>query len=350
MKISWLLLLLFLSSCAAPILDEPTIITTFQESGLDCSWDPSGSNRILYSQKGTDTYYDIHLSYPDGTEDTCLTCDHPALPNKHIANMAWSYDGKWCIFVAEKAVHPGSSTDALPGFGAYCDIWIMRVDSSAIFKIVDIPNDYDHGVICPRFSPDMTKISWTDRVEAPNVLDGKKLAGYWVIKTADFAFDSTGVPVVSNVQIVPTGEPSFYECYGFSPDNQRLIYCSSVNQPSFWDQHIYTINVDGTNIQKLTDKNYNEHGFYRPDGNKIVWMSNTESKAGGTDWWMMNSDGSDKKRLSYMNEPKNGQYAGHAVWAGLGSFDPVNQNRFISGVQLDLISQEGKIVIVEILP
>jgi hypothetical protein len=77
-------------------------------------------------------------------------------------------------------------------------------------------------------------------------------------------------------------------------------------------------------------------------------MSNTDSKAGGTDWWMMNTDGSDKKRLTYMNEPKNAQYAGHAVWAGLCSFDPANTNRYIGGVQLDLVTQEGKIVIVDI--
>lgn len=341
---------MFIVACSKPILDEPTIITTLKEHGLDCSWDPTGTDRILYSMKGEDSYYDIYMTKSDGTEDTCLTCNHPALPNKHIANMAWRYDGNWMIFVAEKADHPGSSTDALPGFGAYCDIYVMNIDSGTVYKIVDIPNDYNHGVICPRFSPDGTMISWTDRIEAPDILDAKKLAGYWVIKFADFAFDSTGVPVVSNIHVVPTGEPSFYECYGFSPDNQKLIYCSSIGQSSFWDQHIYTINLDGSNIQKLTEKNYNEHGFYRPDGNKIVWMTNTESKTGGTDWWMMNTDGTEKKRLSYMNEPQNGQYAGHAVWAGLGSFDPNNYNRFVSGMQLDLISQEGKIVIVEIKP
>ena len=67
----------------------PTTVTTFRATGLDVSWDQSGSNRIAYTIKETDTYYDIHFANPDGTNDTCLTCNHPSLPNRHISNMFW---------------------------------------------------------------------------------------------------------------------------------------------------------------------------------------------------------------------------------------------------------------------
>jgi Tol biopolymer transport system component len=97
----------------------------------------------------------------------------------------------------------------------------------------------------------------------------------------------------------------------------------------------------------LTEKDYNEHAFYTPDGEQIVWMSNAEGTYGGTDWWMMNADGSDKHRLTYFNEPDNDQSMGSAVWAGLGSFSPVG-DRFIGGMQLSLTTQEGRIVMVEL--
>src|ERR1051325_6280644 len=81
---------------------QQTKITTFRESGLDCWWNPVNDNLVCYSAKGADKYYDIHLARPDGTHDTCLTCNHPSLPNRHIANASWHPTGKWIIFVAEK--------------------------------------------------------------------------------------------------------------------------------------------------------------------------------------------------------------------------------------------------------
>jgi Tol biopolymer transport system component len=333
----------------APQKNLPTSFTIFREHGLDVCWDHSGSNRIAYSSKGKDKYYDIHFAMPDGSHDTCLTCDHPALPNRHICCPYWHPSGKWLLMVVEKAKHPGSSTDALPGFGAYSDIWLMSADGKKAYKLVDLPNDSDHGVIAPRFSPDGKHISWTDRKKSPNFLSLKRAMGYWTIKTADFKFgENDSIPVISNIQSFEPGGESFYECYGYSPDGKKLIFCSSINKPSVWDQQIYTMNTDGTNLLQLTQKDYNEHGFYKPDGSKILWMTNTKSGSAGTDWWMMNPDGSDKQRLTYFNDPDSEQYAGHSVWAGLGSFSP-DGTRFIGGRQLSLWTQEGEIVMVNLL-
>jgi tricorn protease-like protein len=223
----------------------------------------------------------------------------------------------------------------------------MSVDGSKAYKIVDIPGDYDHGVIAPRFSPDGKHISWTDRKVKPDALSLKQTFGYWTIKTADFNFDSNNIPVVSNIKTIEPGGEAFYECYGFSPDGKKLIFCSSMNKPSVWDQQIYTIDTSGANLTKLTDKDYNEHGFYKPDGSKIFWMTNTSSSKGGTDWWKMDVDGGNKERITFFNEPGHAHYSGQAMWAGLGSFHK-DGKRFVGGVQLSLVTQEGKIVIVDL--
>jgi Tol biopolymer transport system component len=344
------LLFIAITSCkkSDPITDEPTIVTPFQSHGLDVGWDQSGSDRIAFSMKGSDGYYDIYFCNPAGSDDVCLTCDHPLLPNKHIACPYWHPSGKWLLMVVEQASHPGSSTDALPGFGAYCDIWVMSSDARKAYKIVTIPSDADHGVIAPRFSHDGKQIVWTDRKARPNILNPPQQAGFWTIKIADFKFGATdSIPVVSNIRTIEPVSNAFYECYGFSPDDKKLIFCSDINKPSFLDEHIYTIDTLGNNLTKLTDKDYNEHGFFKPDGSKIVWMSSTQSTTGGTDWWMMNPDGSNKERLTYFNEPKYSQYAGHAVWAGLGSFSP-DGTRFVGGRQISLITQEGEIMMVKI--
>ena len=121
-----------------------------------------------------------------------------------------------------------------------------------------------------------------------------------------------------------------------------------MNQPSFWNEHIYTVDTNGRNLLKLTEKDYNEHAIFTPDGTHIVWMTNTNSKTIGTDWWMMNTDGTNKKQLTFFNERKSPQWAGHAVWAGLGSFNPTGDS-FVGGVQLSLITQEGKIMMVKLV-
>jgi hypothetical protein len=74
-------------------------------------------------------------------------------------------------------------------------------------------------------------------------------------------------------------------------------------------------------------------------------MTNTGVTRKGTDWWIMNADGTDKKRISFMNEPGSVHDQGKKVWAGFVSFSP-NGKRFIGGMQISLITQEGKIVIV----
>ncbi len=326
----------------------PTNVSLFKAHGLDVDWDKSGSNRIAYSTKEADTYYDIHFALPDGSHDTCLTCGHSALPNKHIACPYWHPSGKWLLMTVEEASHAGSSTDALPGFGAYCDIWIMNNTGTKAFMLVDIVSDMDHGVIAPRFSHDGKQIVWTDRKTHPDISNPMQQAGYWTIKIADFRFrPSDSIPEISNIRTIEPVNNAFYECYGFSPDDSKLIFCSNMNKPSFLDEHIYTMDTLGGNIQQLTQMDYNEHAFYKPDGSKIVWMTNTSSGTGGTDWWMMNPDGSNKERLTFFNDQNGPQYAGHAVWAGLGSFAP-NGKFFVGGRQLSLITQEGEIVIVQV--
>ncbi len=253
------------------------------------------------------------------------------------------------LFLAEKKVHPRGSIDALPGFGAFSDIWVMTVDGKKCFKILDIVNDYDHGVIAARFSPDGKHIVWTDRVKRPNIFYPTRNFGYWNIKMADFYFGEDSVPYISNIHAVIKDDKSFYEEYGFSPDGKQIIFCSSFNQKSAWNQQIFVVDTSGNNVKQLTSgTDYNEHGAFTPDGKKILWMSNKDNKNKGTDWWMMNTESTNKKRITFLNDQENKQYAGKAVWTGLGSFSPKG-NKFAGGVQKSLITQEGKIVIVEIV-
>jgi Tol biopolymer transport system component len=352
--------LVLLSGCAgAPVKTKPTEFTgdvsshvhvsVFRKHGLGCDFDPTGSGLVAYDIKEKDKFYDIHLAQSDGSHDVCITCDNPKLPNKHMGAAFWHPSGTYLTFVAEKAKHPGGSFAAIPGFGGFSDIWVITRDGKQAWQLTDTPNDSDHGVLPAHFSRDGQRVAWTERVRRPNFLDGKRQFGWWVIKTADFREGPNG-PHLENIKTLTPGATAFYEAYGFSPDGKRLLFCSSFNQPSVWTQQIFTMDsATGGDVRQLTSEMYNEHAAYTPDGSHIVWMSSYGNKNKGTDWWIMNADGSEKTRLTGFNVPKHPHNQGGARWAGFPSFSP-DGKRFIGGMQLSLLSQEGQIVMVDLPP
>jgi|SRR5271157_122181 len=330
------------------VFGQEVRISPFRERGAQVNWSPKGKARIAYAARGQDGYFDVHLADPDGSNDVCLTEGVPGLPQRHLGSPAWHPSMRYLVMVVEKPKHSGGSIEAIPGFGAYSDIWCITTDGRQVFQLTDLPNDPDHGVICPRFSPDGKHLVWSGRVERPKFLNPKKTFGFWAIKIADFVEGPNG-PKLVHIRSLEPGGRAFYETYGFSRDGKRIIFCSSMKQRSVWDQQIYTIDAASSgDLRQLTQGDYNEHAFYTPDGKSIIWTTNRQSKRGGTDWWMMNADGSRQRRLSYFNEPNHAHDMGQAVWAGLGSFSP-DGKRFVGDIQTNLIAQEATIRIVELI-
>lgn len=338
--------ILFTTSCKKEKLGDGVDLQVFKESGLDSQWHPTDQDIIAYSAKGIDGFYDVYLTNFDQTQDVCITCDHPTLPNKHIGSISWHPSGEWLVCIAEKAEHPGSSTDALPGFGAYSDIWLISKDGNKAHKLVHTINDYNHGAIFVHFSQDGKKLIWTSRTKGPNILNPKRQFGYWEIKTANFRFGIDSLPILYNEKTLKPGGDAFYESYGFTQDGSQILFCSNYNQPSAWDQQIFLMDTNGNNVRQLTDEGYNEHARFNHSEDKIVWMTGIDNDNTGTDWWIMETDGSNKERLTYMNKCEHEHYMGKARWAGFGSFSP-DGKWYISGAQKSLITQEGMIMLLD---
>jgi hypothetical protein len=312
---------------------EMAQVALFREHAGQGNWSPSGS-RIAYAAKNADGYYEVHLSHPDGSADIALTARTPNLPKKHVGMPSWHASERWLLVTAEKPGHGGSSFDATPGFAGYTDIWVVSIDGRQAYPLTNLPNDPDHGVLIPRFSPDGRQVVWSERTARPNLLTHP--AGLLVIRIADFV--ETPLPHLEHIRSFLPGGSSFYETYGFSPDGRRIIFCSNMGDRPFLEQQLYTIDAaTGGDLQQLTDTGYNEHAAYTRDGQEILWMSNVDSMP-GADWWIMRADGSHKRRLSYFNQRGSPEYMG-SVWAGMASFAP-GDHEFIADIQLSLVTQE----------
>jgi hypothetical protein len=65
----------------------------------------------------------------------------------------------------------------------------------------------------------------------------------------------------------------------------------------------------------------------------------------GADWWIMNTDGSEKQRLTYLNKKSHKQSVNHYRLAGCVSF--MSKNSFLGGVMtkpLGLVGYTAKVV------
>jgi Tol biopolymer transport system component len=109
-------------------------------------------------------------------------------------------------------------------------------------------------------------------------------------------------------------------CSYFAPDGKSLIFASSHSDPQIditertareeaakggspryrWDfdphMDIYSINLDGTGLKRLTDTpGYDAEGSYSSDGKQIVF---TSSRDGDPDLYIMDADGSNVRQLT----------------------------------------------------
>lgn len=151
-------------------------------------------------------------------------------------------------------------------------------------------------------------------------------AAVLVAATNAWALDTPSGPKLTNIRTINPGAHSFNEGYGFSLDDKQIIFCSDYQKLNALNSQIYVVDTaSGTKFRCLTDmKNYHEHASYYPDGRHVVWITNQGNKNGGTDWWIMRADGSQKRRLTHFNQtgfPEAGSRA-ERVWACLTSWAP----------------------------
>jgi Tol biopolymer transport system component len=297
-------------------------ITTIIEYGKSLDWSHS-RNLILSATKRIDGYYDVFVMKPDGTDKKYLTHNKSACPQKHNGNPVWHPSKDYIVFTAEKEGTPDEDDKwAIPGEGFNCDLWAMTTDEENFYPLTAYPLAKPViGVIHPQFSHDGKKLFWAERINF-----GNSFGGGWILKTADFNIYSDG-PYLENIETFLPGEWNcFYESHDFSKDDKKILFSGNLkyNQtPVGLD--IYEMNLETNKLIRLTesDNDWDEHAHYSPDAKKIAWMSSTgfdiewgDIKGDGwkkyliTELWLMNSDGSDKQRITYFNEPGYPEYMG----------------------------------------
>ncbi|MFN0062053.1 MAG: PA14 domain-containing protein [Myxococcaceae bacterium] len=285
------------------------------------AWDDT-LDRVLYFARGPDQYYDLYITNFAKTQTICVTCDKPFLPNRHMGTPSFLPGGEFILFTAEREVHEGGychepwcgSYAALPGYGAYNDVWLIRSDGTQAWQLTHHSAADVTAIILPAASSDGTRLVWSKHLDGLNPFATDwRFWGRWPLETAELAWTGgsfgVGTPTVANVR---TYEPrlGLNEANSFTLDNERFFFTSS-NPAAPLDTQLFSVDFATlTDLRQLTDNGeFNEHPNLMPNGEQVLFMSGRQS-SNDSEIWIMNTDGSHQQRLSYLNEPW------HPAWNG----------------------------------
>ncbi|TMD28145.1 MAG: hypothetical protein E6I94_08845, partial [Chloroflexi bacterium] len=210
-------------------------------------------------------------------------------------NPVWSPDGKHLAYTRLRLGDrpPVDIPDE-------ADIWVAAADGSDAHPLVDRPG----WQWLPHWSPDGAWIVYTDEPEGgPWAAAGPAGLGGGGLFGTGFEFGSSN-PVRTHADIWRvradgtgspervTDEPGDDRAATFSPDGTRLVFDAT----RAGGTDIFVMNVDGSDDRQLTFDHGSDWGAtWSPDGTRIAFSA---WRSGNTDLYVMGADGSAATRLT----------------------------------------------------
>lgn len=313
-----LALLAFICSAQSdPDVDYRLVSTQLLVSnGGRVAWGPN--NLIAFDALIDNGYYDIWTMNPDGSNQICLTCGKPNAPIYNKGNPDWHPSGNYLVMQAQRMdttyLNPQTNV-ARPGAGADNVIYIMDAQGNNYWEVPDSATYTPHNgaVLHPHFSHDGTKLVWAQEISHSPGANGD-----WEIQVASFAPPAApgAAPVVTLLRTLQPGvTPALYETHGFTMDDSTILFSGTASGQTQYGNDIYSYNLDTNVFTDLTNTpdNWDEHARPRPIGNKLMFASsfgNPNSSLADLqeDYWTMNYDGTDKKRMTWFQDPASAYY------------------------------------------
>jgi tricorn protease-like protein len=155
-------------------------------------------------------------------------------------------------------------------------------------------------------------------------------------------------PRLTNIRTFePGGIRAGGEVDGISNDGTTIAFYSTFKTRNLFATRIYTLEMQSGEIRELTTECFAQAPQYTPDGRSMIYMTGAEAdifpfQVQGADWWIMSKDGSDKRRLTFMNKAGHTQSVGQYRLAGTLSF--IDDRSFYGDVMTQPLGLVGNIV------
>jgi Tol biopolymer transport system component len=317
--------------------DKALEIVTIVKEGGRVDWSHA-NNMIAYDKIPKESkYFEVYSRDLEGKNVRCLTCEKMQLPRGHRGNPAWHPSGDYIVFQArsnslsrnigkrlkEKLLSSGSSSirerrettskqfqeRINPSDGFKNDLWIMNSIATKFWKLFD-SNAKRGGVRDAHFSEKGDKLYWVERVS-----NFGGIMGTWEIKSGNFRVSDMG-PTLDNIKSIKPGASQEYYLVN-SVCGYSLLF--SANTPKSFVElsyDIYKYDFLGGRVLNITDsaEDWDHYATYSPDCKRIIWSSSRNLGIPAkltllrSDYWIMDADGSNKRKLTDFNSPQSADY------------------------------------------
>ncbi len=252
---------------------------------------------MAFNVRGDNKLFDAYLGD--------ASCNGKALLPAYDGNRGaadLTADGRYVLLVIARGLDKATS-GAEPGKGSSNSVDIFDRKTGTLSTLVkSFCNGCQRGAIWPRFSPDGSKVVWTEMVQTPLELQPIGRFRLHVSK-----LDDTHRSVTSDMVWEPRSTGSvLVEAYGWLPGTSDVIFAtndgvtncnltSCLQLVRISDQlpdvlaTLLTPPVNGSNA-------YHEFAHFRADG----WVYTSIGRdSQGADLWRMKADGSQQERVTF---------------------------------------------------
>ncbi|MDF0650406.1 MAG: hypothetical protein P0121_02910 [Nitrospira sp.] len=161
------------------------------------------------------------------------------------------------------------------------ELYTMNLDGSNVRRLTDDVG-YDGGAF---FSPDSKRIVYraAHPTDPSEVAKYKELLAQRLVEPGQLELFVMNADGSNKKQVTTTGASNFSPY--FHPDGTRIIFSSNIEtrgeggRPSF---HLYLVRDNGTELERLTmEGHFNSFPMFSPDGKRLVWVSDRNAKEPG---------------------------------------------------------------------
>lgn len=247
-------------------------------------WSPDGRYLAMSRQAGPGRAFEAFLIRPDGSIVKNLNTrvgptDPP--PECDRGNAHFDPSGRFLVMSVGSPEAGCPNYFADPGMGAWTNLWTYELETGKWTNLTNYsagPGKGIYGTLYPNFSRDGTKLVWAKLLAPADLLN---VFGRWEVHVADFS--AVGGPHLENDRAFTPGNASFYEPFGFTPDNRRVLMSANIGLPSLTT----LLGVDLWFFDPVTGELanwsgspdlYDEHARISPDGTRLAWGSSGEVK------------------------------------------------------------------------
>ncbi len=332
-------------AAAEPGASEVLRVERWIEGGGRVDWSRQGE-WLAYDKAGTDGRYDVYISSTDRLAERCLTCDMYALRKDNSLNPVWHPSGERLVVQIQS--HP-KRLDFVkkplelisPNRGVHSELYSVDRNGKDFTKLTRFASS-GTAVLDPHFAFDSDRLLWSERIKAR-----KGLYGAWQLRSAEFRVNRSGIPKLVRVKTFPAPADALIVAQGFTPDDRGALVAANLEPGQSPDTlDLYRLRLDGGEPERLTHSRAgaDEYARISPAGRHLAFTSNagirgtepdqTVPSSARRELWLMDADGSNKRRLTFFNDstsehslghtyvgdlawsPRGDQIAVHVLWGG----------------------------------